>query len=402
MKSLFISIYTDFGGIVYIYNGFSFISKENIKYHIFLNSQNYNLQQVINEVCNYNIVFISLPLLQDFNNILPIIINCNKTKFVVGGEFYKNYEHFFPDILQKIPNLQIVEDLAETYFDSKQISNDYNYFYEEEISRANLFSNKVIHLSYSLNEDCYWNKCLFCIRSTYSPLKYKRPLIQLFDVIKESRKLISSPLMYRIGTSSLTYTDVQILLQNYSILKDTKTNVLFYVRADKNIINSFEQFNGILEFLYPEIGVESLCQDIVNFYIKGTNIQNILNFIKILSTKKSKVLVDLILYFPYLLEKQRKEYSSIFKEINFFSKTFNNILISYSLGLYIYHNLPAELEIIKYYPDKHKVNNIQIFPYSNLLSSIFRKEIITSDYESMEFYHNISKQISKQKVKFFE
>ncbi len=402
MKSLFISVYTIVGKIVYINNGFSFISKENIKEHMFLNPQDYNLQQVVNEISKYNIVFISLLLIEDFANLLPIITNCNKTKFVLGGSFYKNYQQFFPNILQKLSNIEIVEDLAETYFDSKEISYDYNYFYEEEISQNNLFSNKIIHLNYSLNEACNWNKCIFCAGPTYCLTKYKRPLIQLFDVIKESRKLISSPLVYRIGTLSLIQSDLEILLQNYSAVRDTKTNLLFYIRADKNIINTFQQFDGNLQFLYPEIGVESLSQDVINFYRKGTIIENILNFIKILSERRSNVFIDLIFYFPYLLEKQRKEYSSIFREIDFISKRFNNILINYSIGIDIYHNLPRQTEIIKYYPDKHKVNNFRLFPDdSDFLSYVSRKGIITTDYDSIEFYYDLSRKIAKQKFTFF-
>ncbi len=399
MKELFVTTYSIMGNISYIYTGFSFISKEKIKDHYFLDVSNFNFNSVLSKFSNYDIIYISIGFVQTFDKLLTLIISLKNTRFICGGSFCYGIIEDLRLLKNIIPNLYIECNLAETYFDSKQISNDYNYFYEEEISNNNLFPDKGIYLSYGLNEGCYWNKCIFCSRPTFAPNNKNRvrSLYPIFEVIKRSRKILTRHLTYRIITEALTYTNLKILFENYSVLKDSNVYIVSYMRADKNLIDLTKQFDSKLEYLTPCIGVESLCQNVLDFYEKGTKIENILDFIKILVQKRASIVISLILNFPYLTHEQQNEYITSFKEILLLNKIFKSIWITRNLKLYIRNEKEFEFRLLKTYPgNTHKIKETKLLPNSNFLNFINTKYIFTTNIKTLKFYHNIDKIASKQ------
>jgi hypothetical protein len=278
MNRLFIQFYSEIDGIVDISNGFSdtYDYCKNMGDIVWVDHTSKTTELPINS----GEVYISAVYTSHLLEAISWAEKYENIKFIVGGPL------LISDFLvQKEPlpfNLEIVKCSVEEFFGIPNFSRQWNLVVPKELE------NKVIHYCYTLDRDCYWNKCIFCpYKNQTIKHRFRKELGFEFKNVDHKNMIV------RIGSDSLTPKTITSVIPNLPISDKLKKYRVFMRATDGNVKALKECLTEGFPIKFG-LGIEFPVDRMLQFMKKGCTTSEIFNMLNLLQEKKAEACLNFI------------------------------------------------------------------------------------------------------------
>jgi radical SAM superfamily enzyme YgiQ (UPF0313 family) len=263
-------------------------------------------------------IYASIAFQQHFVKIYNWALQNPNVKFIVGGPFVCE-----TTMNTSLSNLYMTMDSVEDYFGIPNYSKEWWFEYPEHLEQG-----RDVKLVFSLNTDCYWNKCVFC---DYTWAKNRRrPANNKFN-FKDLQ--FSGIKTIRLETPTLTGDHITNLLPNLPFQNDLR--YLTQMRCDKNDIKLLrEAFSKMeknpltLNESTIHLGVDFPSERMLNFVKKGITYPDIIETIELLNSNNITIQVNIIIGWENL---EREDLSHLEQFINFLNTKTNFRIVVFKL-----------------------------------------------------------------------
>ncbi len=222
-------------------------------------------------------------------------------KFIVGGPMANPNE---TKIIGDLPsNLTIINDSIEKIFNIPEFSTPWKLEIPDNIKG-------VINLSYTIDNLCYWGKCIFCSlnEESYRCLRERKVFNYEFQNITYNDKII-----VRLGSSALTPFLLKKLMNELPTFKNLKTYRAF-VRMSKGTVDAFKSIKTFPKIMFST-GFEFPNQRMWDFVKKGYNNKTTMSFLNVIKDKNLNLYGSLILGWNNLIKQDILDLENFMKEI---------------------------------------------------------------------------------------
>ena len=208
----------------------------------------------------------------------------------------------FPD------NLHISGQSVEDLFAVPQFSGQWKFAVPEEVGAT----KEPIYLSYTLDNGCYWSRCIYCnIKEAPRELFRRRPHMGFeFETVEHpGRKII------RLNTGSITPKYIREVLPGLPLREDLEYRTFMRsARAENQALETvLEAAGAAFPKLTIGIGIEFPSDRMLDYMGKGINRDDILETLRICSRFGVKVNGNVILGWGNLLETDLREMEAFFE-----------------------------------------------------------------------------------------
>ena len=289
--SCFVTIVKNHNNRTEIFNGFSFVAHLLDGDHIFL-YENDNIEETKNKLLKYKTIYCTAICAGELIFIKKLI----DKRWIIGGPILRLFTDEY--LKQNLPEATIVRTSFEDYLDIKK-ENIFTPYWNEWLSKSNITG--VIGYGANCGSNCYWGKCLFCL--TTHDDHDRRDVVKIYNQLPEYDNY--SVVHFSFG--STPSKDLDRLVNRVQDNKKKNTIIRVYIRGDEDVKDVLRKAKNLEGFLFL-IGLESFSQTTLDRIKKGTNINTVLETIKIVIDKGAKSEVTLISGIPSLfLEQTLKE-----------------------------------------------------------------------------------------------
>ena len=211
-------------------------------------------------------------------------------KFVVGGPVVTCN---FQNALKQIPkNLLIVKESAEKYFGFKDFSQPWNLNIPKDLPH-----DHPIVISYTLDNYCYWGKCIFCAfsKESHNPVIRRREVMNFeFDNLVYDGKMI-----VRLNTEALIPSMIRKVVP---ILPQGGFTYRAFMRPSSIELEALKTLKSPIPYIKFSMGLEYPNQRMWDYIHKGYNKKDVLDIFQLLVDKKSGLSYTMIFGWNNLVE----------------------------------------------------------------------------------------------------
>lgn len=356
MRNAFVTIVKNHNNRTEIFNGFSFVAHKLEGDHIFL-YENGNNEEIKNKLSSYEKIYCTAICAGELIFIKKLI----DKRWILGGPIFRL---FSDDYLKKnLPEATIVRSSFEEFMNFKR-EDIFTPYWNDWLK----WQSNISFLGYGANcgSNCYWGKCLFC-RTTHNETD-ERNIKLIYPQLPEYK--FQSFVHLRFG--STPPKDLKDLVD--CIENNPKPNLIFrvYIRGDEDIKQVLERTKSLNNILFL-VGLESLSQTTLDSINKGTNINTVLEIIKLISNKGGYCEVTLISRIPSPFIEQ-----SLNESINTVNWIKKNIPINKNIFFYDAIDVEWPDEKVASMFGKYKIKNLNFgeryFFKEKVITSVLKEE----------------------------
>ncbi|MEA3231310.1 MAG: hypothetical protein U9Q05_06100 [Thermodesulfobacteriota bacterium] len=207
-------------------------------------------------------------------------------------------------------NLKITGQSVEDIFGTANFSGRW----QLEVPHAVVDPESPIYLSYTLDNSCYWGKCIYCnIKEAPRDLFRRREIMncEFAQLPHPGRKIV------RLNTGSITPKNIREILP--SLPRRTDLEYRTFMRSAKAenqaLKNALAKMEGGFPALTLGIGIEFPSDRMLRFMGKGITNADILETLRICGQYKVKVNGNVILGWGNLLEEDVRDLEQFFENM---------------------------------------------------------------------------------------
>lgn len=224
-------------------------------------------------------------------------------KFIVGGPVITTglvTESETPN------NLTVTKKSVEEWFGVENFSNKWYL----DIPSVVLDTDWII-FSYTLDNVCYWRKCIFCtfMDSRHVPLVRERENMNCeFKNIKRKGKMV-----IRLGTEAISAKKIPIVMN--SLPYDDRVPYRVFMRPTLGELNSLKTVKDKISIIKFRMGLEFPGTRMWNFLKKGFKEDTVLDILNLLHDNNSKSLFSMVLGWNNLEDSDLIELENFMKKV---------------------------------------------------------------------------------------
>ncbi len=205
-------------------------------------------------------------------------------------------------------NLHVTGQNVEDLFQVPQFSGAWKVAIPREVQGG----DQAIYLSYTLDNGCYWSKCIYCnIKEAPQEMFRRRKSLGFeFEAVDHpGRKIV------RLNTGSVTPKNIREVLPNLPLREDLEYRTFMRsAKAENQALQSvLEKAGADFPQLTLGIGIEFPSDRMLQYMGKGITREDILETLRICSRYKVKVNGNVILGWGNLLESDLRDLEAFFE-----------------------------------------------------------------------------------------
>jgi len=298
---LYITFYRIHGGLLSIYNEYSFLKRKKGTYKdVFI-----SLDLGIDELGD-----ILSPLLSEAKNIYVSVLSYEMItllyplideRWIIGGNiWYQNIkeidEGFTPSMLRELGAKEIHVPL-ELYFNPKgELSTVFEYYFKDLVESI---PHQALSYSVSLGYGCHWRRCTFCIYSLSG---------MCFSIRKNISSVISQIPLHSQGKTTDIHTCLpaipgHMLGEVLSAGWNSHHIPVLFIRADEESLRALSSLKGSdvdCRNRKFSIGMEILSDSALNILNKGTTVNYILGVTELILSQGGMVELSIMTGYSFL------------------------------------------------------------------------------------------------------
>lgn len=229
--------------------------------------------------------------------------------FIVGGPVaaerytgHKGWNSVHFKVEKELPqNLMITGQSVESLFNMPDFSGNWRLEIPDSVPH-----NSRVYFSYTLENQCYWKKCIFCTIAQHSKEHFRKRK----DLDFEFKNLdFKGHKIVRLNTGSITPGHIKTILPNIPIGDDIEYR--FFMRAARAETNALKQVIEKIGKKIPEctlgFGIEFPSDHMWQYLDKGTSMKEVIETLEFCTQTGFKVNANVILGWNNLVEKDLKD-----------------------------------------------------------------------------------------------